>query len=153
MAYPTITRLGGNQHRFASRRNIRWFCAGLVLGVFLVLASLVYMFNPSETPIFPTCLFHSLTGIYCPGCGMTRALHQIMHGHVWAAFCMNPLIILLLPAVLAGAVWNYFRYGSLLSLPVSGKVGWLMLWLIVGFSVARSIPVYPFILLAPHLPK
>ncbi|RBL33433.1 hypothetical protein BRN31_04600 [Xanthomonas oryzae pv. oryzae] len=29
---------------------------------------------------FPPCIFHALTGFYCAGCGMTRALHALAHG-------------------------------------------------------------------------
>ena len=27
-------------------------------------------FNPAEYQLFPPCLFHRLTGLSCPGCGM-----------------------------------------------------------------------------------
>ncbi|MCB1303713.1 MAG: DUF2752 domain-containing protein [Leptospiraceae bacterium] len=31
---------------------------------------------------FSICLFYSITGLPCPGCGMTRSIHYLMHGDV-----------------------------------------------------------------------
>src|SRR4051794_26787095 len=42
----------------------------------------------------PPCLFHLVTGIPCPGCGSTRAILQLVQGHVAAALFFNPLATL-----------------------------------------------------------
>ena len=52
----------------------------------------------------PPCLFLSLTGLQCPGCGSTRALIHLLHGELRAAWRMNALFVLLLPGAFAGAV-------------------------------------------------
>jgi len=36
------------------------------------------------------CVFKNLTGIKCPGCGMTRALLFLGHGNIREAVMMNP---------------------------------------------------------------
>lgn len=46
-----------------------------------------------------TCPIRYLTGISCPGCGMTRAWLQLLQGHWQAAFTLHPLWGL--PVVLA----------------------------------------------------
>ena len=46
------------------------------------------------------CLFRFLTGISCPGCGMTRALTAILKLDFSLAFEMHPLVFLLPVAVL-----------------------------------------------------
>jgi hypothetical protein len=38
----------------------------------------------------PLCLFKALTGLECPGCGMTRAFLLIGHGRLGEAFAMHP---------------------------------------------------------------
>lgn len=38
------------------------------------------------------CLFHLATGLYCPGCGTTRALTALTAGDLNAAFNYNQLI-------------------------------------------------------------
>src|ERR1700730_11233149 len=57
----------------------------------------LFCFNPSEYRFYPVCLFHSYTGLLCPGCGSLRALHQLVHGHVIAALRFNILLISALP--------------------------------------------------------
>ena len=46
-----------------------------------------------------TCPIRFLTGISCPGCGMTRAVLSALRFRFADAFCFHPLWILLLPAV------------------------------------------------------
>lgn len=53
---------------------------------------------------FP-CLFHLLTGFYCPGCGGTRAIRLLLKGELIKSFCYHPFVpylalVLLLEAVL-----------------------------------------------------
>lgn len=110
--------------------------------VFLTIAAAVFAFNPQQVSVFPPCLFHRLTGLWCPGCGTTRALHQLLHGNLTAAFRFNPLAISLLPLV-----------GYLI---VRGDVGvvkpgwiWMLLGVAITFGVLRNISAYPFALLAP----
>ena len=73
-----------------SRANV----ALLVLGASTLLAVslVVYFFDPVTTWFYPPCVFNLLTGMLCPGCGGTRALHALLHGDVAAAFAFNPLL-------------------------------------------------------------
>lgn len=32
------------------------------------------------------CAFHSLTGLYCPGCGGTRAVRELLYGDLRMSF-------------------------------------------------------------------
>lgn len=41
---------------------------------------------------FP-CLFQLLTGLYCPGCGGTRALRAIIHGELLLSLQYHPLVL------------------------------------------------------------
>ncbi|HUJ72705.1 MAG TPA: DUF2752 domain-containing protein [Verrucomicrobiae bacterium] len=107
----------------------------------LVVFALLW-FNPSISWLYPRCYFHEWTGWYCPGCGTTRALHQLVHGHVTAAFRFNPLAISLLPLV------GYLAIRGQLSTMKTIWI-WVLLAVIIAFGVLRNIPAYPFTLLAP----
>ena len=37
------------------------------------------------------CLFHRITSLQCPGCGMTRSFHALTHGHIGEALECNLL--------------------------------------------------------------
>jgi len=51
------------------------------------------------------CLFRSLTGIPCPGCGMGRATVLISNGEIYKAFQTNPLAVPFAVAALIAIVW------------------------------------------------
>ncbi len=38
------------------------------------------------------CLFHLLTGYYCPGCGGTRSVYLFCHGHFLRSFVYHPIV-------------------------------------------------------------
>jgi len=65
----------------------------------------------------PLCLFHAVTGIDCPGCGMTRAFLHLAHGDFTAAWSFHPFspFVALLLLVLAWgpkSVWSWIRHSS-----------------------------------------
>lgn len=41
----------------------------------------------------PPCILHSLTGLYCPGCGGTRAVSALLHGRLLRSFFFHPLVL------------------------------------------------------------
>ena len=67
----------------------------------VVFCALVYYYthNPAVSP-YPPCPFYYITGLYCPGCGSSRALHQLLHGNLLMALDLNPLMVLSIPFVL-----------------------------------------------------
>jgi uncharacterized membrane protein YhdT len=59
---------------------------------------LLWWFNPAEIGV-PLCLFHAMTGLKCPGCGVMRATHELLHLRLGAAWRQNALWVLSLPLV------------------------------------------------------
>jgi hypothetical protein len=122
----------------------------LVLVAVMVPAALagavLFCFDPCQYHFYPICFFHRTTGLLCAGCGSLRALHQLLHGHLLTAFRFNPLIILALPLVLAFLI----RYAVLVAknqstaLRVRPVWWWLLLALMIGFSLVRNVPGLPF---------
>ena len=99
---------------------------------------------------FPPCMFRAFTGCYCIGCGLTRALHALVHGDLPRALSMNPLAVLLMPLmplmVAWSGGWQPRPLAPLMKLLLEPK---LWLWLLPGYWIARNLPWYPFNLLAP----
>ena len=120
-----------------------------LFGVIIVVGA-VFFFNPVTAAFYPKCLFHEMTGLYCPGCGSTRALYCLMHGEFREALRDNALVVLALPLLGAILLARAFRRRP----PIAArrfKLGWLILLVtgIMVFGVARNIPRRPFSLLAP----
>jgi hypothetical protein len=101
----------------------------------------------------PPCLIHSVTGIWCPGCGSGRALYSLMHGNLLAAMDYNAVLVLSLPAAVYSAVQAYLRVitGRNIIPPVilSPASARALLYLLLGFTFLRNIPFYPLTVLAP----
>jgi hypothetical protein len=120
----------------------------------LCLAGLVLLryANPATSRLFPPCPFLWLTGWYCPGCGSLRALHQLLHGNVRAAFAFNPFAVLAFPFLTYGgasraAYLLNCRHFPSIFLPAWSI--WTLFSAIVLFGILRNLPLYPFHLLAP----
>lgn len=130
----------------------RRIAAVLIGAAVVVIAAALFAFDPAEKNVLPGCPFHELTGLYCPGCGSCRALHQLLNGHLGAALELNPLTVLALPflgvyfLLYAGAV---VRRKPWLGVPL--KAVWIraILCLVVAHGVLRNIPFEPFSRLAP----
>lgn len=116
----------------------------------LLIAGGVYLFifEPGRTGFFPICIFRFLTGLTCPGCGTTRALHEILHGDFQAALMLNPLLLLALPFLL----YAFLRYSVIVMrggvprrnvLPASYI--YAIFFVVVGFWIFRNTPFYPFV--------
>jgi hypothetical protein len=114
-------------------------------------ALFLFAVDPVRSGVYPPCLFHALTGLYCPGCGSARALNQLLHGHVAAAFGLNPAATLFVPVL--GYVYLTSAARVMMGRPrqavfISSAWIWLVLATVVAYWVARNIPVYPFQALA-----
>ena len=122
-------------------------------GVLFITTGVVVVgyFNPVTAGFFPLCPFHEMTGLNCPGCGMTRGFHALFNGDIWGALHYNALlpfvafvfaylvISLSLTAIRGrGLSWKMFHPTVLL----------VILGLLVAFGVVRNLPFYPFNLLA-----
>ena len=72
----------------------------LVLAALLVIGAVYYALDPSASGSFPRCVFLSMTGYKCPGCGSQRAIHALLHGDVLGAFKYNALLLVAVPWII-----------------------------------------------------
>ncbi len=87
----------------------RRLLANTVFAMAILLCALLLVFPPTRFHFYPLCPVHQYFGILCPGCGATRALAALLHGDLTGAARLNAPFVLLLPAMLAGAVESYRR--------------------------------------------
>jgi ABC-type transport system involved in cytochrome c biogenesis permease subunit len=126
--------------------------AVLVTIAMVAAAGVFFFFDPAQGGFYPSCMFHNLTGLNCPGCGSLRALHHLTHGELLAAFRSNPLLITLLPLfAFIGARWLKrgrvtFANDLILLRPA---VAWTLLVITIAFAVLRNLPWPAFAWMSP----
>lgn len=105
------------------------WCLAAVLSMAGGSLLILFLFDPAHYHFYPTCYFHLLTGFYCPGCGALRAMHQMLHGNLAAAFRLNLLVVLALPG---SVIWKVR--------PIRRVLLCTFLITCAVFTVARNIP-------------
>jgi len=90
------------------------------------------------------CVFHLATGLYCPGCGITRAALSLLHGQLAPAFRYNPLVFTLAP--MYAIYWLLTRQQHRRA---GQAVMAVMLTITIAFGIVRNMPVGDF--LAPTI--
>lgn len=114
-------------------------------------AALLWQVDPTRagSPL-PPCPLRWLSGLFCPGCGSTRALHGLLHGDLAAALSFNPLLVLALPFVallLANQVFVLPEGLQALARRIGDARPWAVL--LIAYMVLRNLPWEPFAALAP----
>lgn len=116
-------------------------------GVFFLLG-LAYYIVTQLTPLRIPCLFQKITGLACPGCGISHFCIRLLHLDLLGAVKENLAIALLFPlwlaAFLVRVLWNpkWFAKGS--------KGENLLLWgsvvVLLLFGIVRNLPHMEFLL-------
>ena len=130
-----------------TKRLIRlWVGACLLLGT-----GLLYAFICERTGrVWIPCLFYTVTGFYCPGCGVSRMCLCLLRGDWYGALRANAALLLLslVGLVLAARLCiRYVRTGSARPRRGEERALWGLAIALAAFGVARNLPW--FAVLAP----
>lgn len=109
-------------------------------------------FDPTTVHFFPVCPLYALTGLACPGCGLTRGFHALFHGDLATAFGFNalfPVWAVIIAYVWVSLVLYAIRGKGLPMWPTNPAFLWTFMIVLLVFGVVRNIPAYPFTLLFP----
>ena len=74
--------------------DLVFFIAGM-LGVLVVALCVIWWKVTGKSPIppVPPCMIHAVTGIYCPGCGGTRAAYALLCGKPLLSLYYHPIVL------------------------------------------------------------
>jgi len=121
----------------------------LLAGGSVLLLSFAWLYT-HHRQFFPPCMFYQLTGLHCPGCGITRAVHALLHLDLARALHMNGLFILIGLPILTFLGLEMMQGKLYLSARTHKLMAYGYLILALLFAIARNIPQHPFSLLAPY---
>jgi Protein of unknown function (DUF2752) len=123
------------------------FAAVTVVFVAISGAAVLFFFDPTKHGFYPVCQFHLMTGLFCPGCGATRASFQLLHGNILAALHDNALFVLTLPVLAARSlwVWNRQRRRQPVRFVIPPVALWVFLVVALVFVVLRNLPAFSFL--------
>ncbi len=108
----------------------------------LVIFVIIYLIIDSIFHINIKCPFHSATGLYCPGCGVTRMLKSMMKLNFYQAFRFNPLLFIFSPFILF-LIINYiycnFKKKKSVYEKLPKYVWYILLTITIIFWILRNI--------------
>ncbi len=128
----------------------------IITGAVLLVVAFVALFYAVDYTFFakykPPCVFRAITGLYCPGCGSSGAVRELLSGHIYAAFRFNMFVVIAMPFLLYfyAAKWIEVCIGRTIPRIVhSRRFIFTIAVLILLFSILRNFSIEPFNYLAP----
>ena len=119
-----------------------WAEPALLFGAGLGACAYILAVDPNHSSAYPQCPTKLLTGIDCPLCGATRAVHSLLRADLVGAMDHNALFVLLLPFLAyAFVAWTMSKVGRPMKpLPMSSK--WVNIPLaivLIVFTIVRNM--------------
>jgi len=118
----------------------------LFIGFCIFGLSFLYLFLNQTYGVSIPCIFHQVTGYYCPGCGITRAFFSLLQLDVVNAFRYNSLVICMLPIFLISGGIGYYNW--LYDKKVKNVPDWtwyILILITILFGILRNTDLFSFL--------
>ena len=112
----------------------------------LLLSFLYYKINKTYHIGF-NCVFHEITNLYCPGCGITRAIFSLIELDLIGAIKYNILIVTVIPIIIVNYLVNIINWINLKpQKEIYPKTIWnITLIFVIIFGILRNIEIFSFL--------
>ena len=125
----------------------------IIYSAVLLLVGVAYAVFYTRTGIGIPCPLRFLTGLKCPGCGVTRMCISLLRGNFSAAWQYNPVLLCLLPLFLFLGIQSIISYLKSGRVAFSRRVNFLiycMIAVLLIFFLVRNITEHHFAALPEH---
>ncbi len=72
----------------------------IIIVIFVTLMAILVLTERIAIP----CIFNKVTGLYCPGCGITRAIKALLKGNFSESFHNNVLLYTVIPLLILNEI-------------------------------------------------
>lgn len=111
--------------------------------IFIIVVIINYCFFDSFIP----CIFHKFTGLYCPGCGVTRMIISIFKLEFYQAFRYNPYLFILLIITIAYQIIKLITYKLLTKkIKLNNYIYVGLLITTIAFGILRNLPDFSYLI-------
>lgn len=125
----------------------------ILFNLVLIVIFFSYYFLNTKFNFSIECPFHKLTGLYCPGCGITRCLFSIIKLDFKSAFHYNMLVFIMLPFFIMYYVYLNYIYicnkEDKITKNIPNYVTITLLVITILFGILRNTEMFEF--LSPKL--
>ena len=119
------------------KKIITALTAGGALVIYLVLRRLTGFSVP--------CLFHTITGFKCPGCGVTHMLDSLLSLDIKGAREANAFIFFTSPFLIFEIIYELFMpHNNSRFKHVNNALLIVYCFALIIFGITRNLPSYPF---------
>ena len=111
--------------------------------IVIIVFFISYFFINKYTGFGIPCPFNKITGLLCPGCGVTRCLFSILQLHFREAFNYNPLVFIYLPFIIAYILYKDYLYvynkKDKILVKIPSIFTYILLIITIAFGIIRNI--------------
>lgn len=91
------------------------------------------------------CIINTITGYYCPGCGITRAIVSFLKGQLYQAFRYNSIIFIDIPVIILLTILERkIGKDNKAIRCISNIILIILLILTIVYGVLRNIPSFSY---------
>ena len=111
-----------------------------------LLLFIIYLYLNKRFSFYIPCLFHKITHLYCPGCGITRMILSIFKLNFYQAFRYNPLMFFLAPFILIYEIIYYINWIQDKNFSISKKIWYILLTITIIYTILRNINTFNYLI-------
>lgn len=117
----------------------------LKLAIIAILGFFLYYLLNLYTGFAIFCPFHKFTGLYCPGCGVTRLLFSLIKLDFYQAFRYNPLVFILLIIGIIYLLIKFILKKFNIIIKVPNYVWYILIIIVIIYGILRNIPEFSWL--------
>ena len=110
-----------------------------------ILLTITYLYLNKRFSFYIPCLFHKITHLYCPGCGITRMILSILKLNFYQAFRYNPLLFIMMPFIILYELLYYINWIQDKDFKISNKIWYTLLIITIIYTILRNINMFNYL--------